>query len=262
MVLLAIKIGKLKIMKDSILEDALSLKRANNQVVKFVVEFDIDELSKALQLFSDLKKKIKTTLIENPIAIIHDHSAQDVLKKIQQEEPFQADVILKNLIPESERGSGYDELQFEELDELQDLLYTWFSHHEYVRGLYDIGSLIIGITIPQSLKTYVSEARQCYAFQQYNAVYGLCRTILETAIRHRCERKGLIKKQNENVIDYFQYKPSDLINKCTHGDVREKVKDIYKNTSGLLHGRKTVNSDDTKKMFKDTLKVVQTLYSN
>lgn len=44
------------------------------------------------------------------------------------------------------------------------------------------------------------------------------------------------------------------------GELRERVKNIYENTSTLLHGRKTVNSVDAKKMFKDTLKAVQDLY--
>jgi hypothetical protein len=162
----------------------------------------------------------------------------------------------------SEEPIKFEKLDDSEIEELQDLLYVWFSHYDYLEGLYEIGSLIMGYSIPQALMSYVSEARFCYAFQQYNAVYGLCRTILETAIRHRCERKGLIKADDDNIIDFESYRPSELINKAARGELRERVKNIYSNTSTLLHGRKTVSSPDAKKMFKDTLKAVQDLYEN
>lgn len=83
---------------------------------------------------------------------------------------------------------------------------------------------------------------------------GYCRTILEIAIRHRCERMGIIKHQKGKIVDFDVYRPGELINKATRGSLRDKVKEIYRDTSALLHGRKTVNSDDAKKMFKDTFK--------
>ncbi|MCP3940001.1 MAG: hypothetical protein GY710_00770 [Desulfobacteraceae bacterium] len=249
-------------MEGSILQDALSLKRSNNEVVKFIVELDAQKLSIALQAFSDLKKKIKTYLIDTPVLTVHDCAAQDVLIKIQQDYLFEADKILTSLASNSNDDFVYDSLDFDELNDMQDYLYRWFSHHEYVQGLFDIGSLIVGLSIPDSLTIYVSEARECYAFQQYNAVYGICRTILEIAIRYRCQRKGILKFNKRKVIDIDEYHPSELINKCTQGGLRDSVKTIYKATSSLLHGSKTVNSDDARLMFKDTLKVVQDLYKH
>ncbi len=178
------------------------------------------------------------------------------MRKIQQEEPFQADNILKRIETQTGESFDYDKLEYDEIEELQDLFYSWFSHYEYLEGLYEIGSLVIGFSIPDVLKAYVSEARTCYAFQQYNAVYGLCRTILEITIRHRCQRKGIIRHQEDNIVDFDEYRPGELINKSTRGALRERVKEIYSDTSTLLHGRKTVSSDDAKRMFKDTLKVV------
>ena len=161
---------------------------------------------------------------------------------------------------QSEEKVSLEALDDSEIEQLgSDLFYSWYSHYEYIETLYDIGSLIVSITIPEALKTYVSEARSCFAFQQYNAVYGLCRTILESAIRHSCERKGYLKRGG-NVVDIESYKPAELINKAAKGDLRDRVKDIYSKTSTLLHGRKTIKSEDAKKMFRDTLKAVQDLY--
>jgi len=241
-------------------QDAIKLNKLNRLVVKAVVESNTDELFKSLQGYVNVKK-IKTVLIDHPIVRVHDHTAQDVLKKLSQGEPLQADNLVRILEAQSDESVSLDGLDDSEINELGlDLFYSWYSHYEYIEALYDIGSLIVGISIPAALTSYVSEARTCYAFQQYNAVYGLCRTILETAVRHTCERKGLIKKSSANVIDFESYRPSELINKASRGELRVKLKDIYRNTSAMLHGRKTINSDDAKRMFRDTLKAVQELY--
>lgn len=242
--------------------DAIELNKKNRSIVKLVLEWNIDELGEALQEYVDLKKKIKKTLIDYPVAKIHDKLAQDVLTRVIQDDPFQADNVLKMFESKSDEPLEFEKLDYSEIEELQDLFYSWYSHYEYLEGLYEIGSLIIGYSIPEALSSYVSEARSCFAFQQYNAVYGLCRTILEAAIRHRCERKGLLRPSGSQVLDFESYQPSELINKATKGQLRERVKNIYSNTSTLLHGRKTVSSGEAKKMFRDTLKAVQDLYEN
>jgi len=243
-------------------KDAIELNKLDRTIVRLILEWNVEELFEKIQEFVDLKKKIKKNLIELDTVKIFDHKSQEVLTKINQDEPFQADKFLIALEKQTGESFEFEKLDYEEIEELSDLFYSWFSHYEYLEGLYEIGSLIIGFSVPEELKTYVSEARTSYAFQQYNAVYGLCRTILEIAIRHRCQRKGIIKRQKGNVIDFDEYRPAELINKSTTGNLRDRVKEIYKSTSDLLHGRKTVNSDDAKKMFKATLRVVQDLYRN
>lgn len=228
-------------------ENAIKLDRLNRDVVKAVVEWNPDNIGKSLKEYIDTKVKIKTALIDFPVAKIHDHLAKNVLSKIGQGESFQADNIIKILESQSEEKVSLERLDDTEIEQLgSDLFYSWYSHYEYIQALYDIGSLIVSITIPEALKTYVSEARSCFAFQQYNAVYGLCRTILESAIRHTCERKGDLKRGG-NVVDIESYKPAELINKAARGDLRDRVKDIYSKTSTLLHGRKTIKSEDAKK---------------
>ncbi|MCP3931456.1 MAG: hypothetical protein GY705_20410 [Bacteroidetes bacterium] len=239
-------------------QDALSLKNLDKLSVKLVLEWNVEELMKTLQEFMDLKKKIKKEMIECPVAKIHNNIAKEVLRKISQSDEFQTEKILKGIENKTGASFEFDKLDLEEADddEMRDLFYSWFSHYEYSQGLYEIGSLVVSYSVPDALKSYVSEARSCYAFQQYNAVYGLCRTILEIAIRHRCERMGIIKR-NEKIEDFESYRPSVLINKSTRGPLRDKVKDIYSDTSTLLHGRKIVRKEDAIKMFKDALSTVQ-----
>jgi len=241
-------------------QNAIKLDRLNREVVKAVIEWNPDNIGKVLQEYVDTRRRIKTALIDYPVAKIHDYRAKNVLSKIGQGESFQADNIIKMLESQSQENMSLEALDDSEIEQLgSDLFYSWYSHYEYIEAFYDIGSLIVSITIPEVLKVYVSEARSCFAFQQYNAVYGLCRTILESAIRHTCERKGFIKKSG-NVVDIEDYKPAELINKVARGNLRDRLKDIYRKTSALLHGRKTITSEDAKEMFRGTLKAVQDLY--
>lgn len=209
----------------------------------------------------DLKRKIKKEMIECPVAKINNDIAREVLRKISQSEEFQTEKIIKILENIAGTSFEFDKLDFEEPDddELRDLFYSWFSHYEYLQGLYEIGSLVVSYSVPHALESHISEARCCYAFQQYNAVYGLCRTILEIAIRHRFERKGIIKR-NEKIVDFDSYRPGELSNKSTSGALRDRMKEIYSNTSALLHGRKTVKKEEAVKMFKDVLTNVEVLY--
>ena len=241
-------------------QDAIKLDRLNREVVKAVIEWKPDNIGKALKEYVGTKIKIKTALIDYPVAKIHDHLAKNVLSKIGQGESFQADNILKMLESQFQEKVSFESLDDFEIEQLgSDLFYSWYSHYQYIEALYDIGSLIVSITIPETLREYVSEARSCYAFQQYNAVYGLCRIILESAIRHTCERKGFIERRG-NVVDIESYKPAELINQAAKGDLRQRLKEIYSKTSTLLHGRKIIKSEDAKKMFRDTLKAAQDLY--
>ena len=242
-----------------LLQNSVELKLLDNEIVKQIINLNMDKVSELLTKFVDLKKEIKLQLIEYPVATIQNSVAKDVLEKVTQELPFQADKILDTLQAGPDQDYDFFELGDDDIQDQQDLLYSWFGPNEYVCGLYRIGTLIIGLSIPNSLYEYVAEARQCYAFMQYNAVYGLCRTIIETAIRHKCQRKGIIRYKDSKIQEFDEYRPGELINKCTRGGLRDRIKDIYYKTSTLLHGRKTITSSDALFMFKDTLKAVQDL---
>jgi hypothetical protein len=237
-------------------KNAIELKKVNKDVIKAICNGDDEFLRNSLARFIVLKKKIKMDLMECPITKIDDIEAVKVLYKIQQQDSFEADKIFDYIQSNSDQPVDYDSLDEDEVKSLQDVLYVWFGPDQYVRSLYEIGTLVANLSVPSSLKEYVSEARQCYAFQQYNAVYSLCRTIIETAIRNKCQRKGIIPRR-ENVAEFINYHPGELINKATAGSLREKAKEIYQKTSVLLHGRKTVDSCEARKMFQETLKLVQ-----
>ena len=239
----------------SLEQDFKKLKKLDKQIKKNITEGNFDTIKETLVEFMVLKEEIKKELMEHSTYKIKDRLLLPTIKKVQQNELFLADTILKNK-DNPEKKFEYDMLEDYEIDELQDVLYVWFGPDQYIRSLYEIGTLIVSISIPVFLKIYVSEARQCYAFQQYNAVYGLCRTILETAVRHTCERKGLIGKGHRSKPKY-----GTLVKKFNIG-LKDKLQKNYKDMSEMLHGGKTISCGEARAMFKKTLETVEEVYSS
>jgi len=183
-------------------QQALRLKQLDQEVVKSVVEWRTDDLFDFLNEFNELKKDIRLSMIDASVIKIDNAMAQTVLQRVSLGPPFQTDRVIEAMT--GERHSDFEMAGFSD-GELWDLgdehFYSWFSHYEYVRAMFEIGALIIGISIPKEIDRYVSEVRRCYAFQQYHAVYSMCRTILEAAVRHKCQTQGRLKKSQGNLID-------------------------------------------------------------
>jgi hypothetical protein len=247
-------------------KSALRLKEIDKLVIKTSIEGSIKELLKLLDEFRCLKKTIKISLINTSIPKVDNKEAQIIMKKIVNEQVFEADRIITNLENISGLEFNVNHLELEETEQLEsDLFYSWFSGNDYINGLYEIGTLILGVSVPKILMDFVREAKECFAFQQYNALYSLCRTIIEASIRDICKRKGLIKEKDRNVIIFEHYQKdniSQLINNISSGDLKRTIKDIYYNKSSfLIHGHKTAKRTEAKILFRETMAAIQKLYA-
>jgi len=243
-----------------LLKSVRELRKLSDSAIKAVMQANMPEFFDLLESYIRLKKQIKTDILDCEFAKISDPWDREALSKISLGDPFyKVDQLIEAIESKDDEPLNLDGLDDDEINELSDTLYSWISHYEYIEALYDIGSLIVGVSVPQQLITYVSEARQCYAFQQYNAVYAMCRTIIETAARHNCERKRKLPKPN-NQNDYDSPGPCNLIRMASKGELRTKLLELYDNTSKLLHGHKTVHARDARKAFKETIRSVQGLY--
>jgi hypothetical protein len=150
----------------------------------------------------------------------------------------------------------------EELEQFgSKLLYNWISHHDYVQDLFKINTLIIGAEVPTNLQVYINEAKKCYAFQQYNAVLSLCRTILETAAK---DLKIKIDNLTINGAEIIAIDPSvfnQLIGAVASGSLKKRaVKIYYKEACPVMHGDNIVNQNDAAKVFHDTIVLIEELY--
>jgi hypothetical protein len=213
-------------------------------------------LTVILSDYISLKKSIRINDIDSNILNIHDNKVKDIYEQV-----FSKRLHIDQIIESIDTEEPIDNLNDDEIENLSDLLYYKFSHYEYIKNLYEINSLILNRRVPRNIESYISEARYCYAFEQYNAVYSLCRTILEISIKYLY----CIKEMKD--IEYIAKKNFSICNLikklCEHFEnIKDEIIRIYYyETSELIHGKKVVGRLEAKNMFHDTLDVIQKLYS-
>ncbi len=237
--------------------DALALDSYGRSVIKAIALGDFNMLADAIMKYSTTMKKIKIQLIEFPSPAVFDPKAKEILRKIAVGESFPADQYVKS-IEQNFELEGLTELDDGEVEDLiQPLFYTWFGPYEYVRDSFEIGSAIVSSSVPDNLRVYIIEAKQCYAFQQYIATCSMCRTILETAVRDICIKRKFIRS---NASPFETHSWSELRDLVSKGALNQQIKSIYKNLSNMMHGHKTASRKDALTYFRSTLKAIHLLY--
>jgi hypothetical protein len=256
--------------KDTLQSDALELHNLNRLMVKSLAEKNFEALIDLSLKYLRAKKRVKTKLLDQPTIKVLDQKALKVLRDLVGDKSLPADNIADKLIAAlrditKEKGDlpPLEYLDDEEIESLgSDLFYSWFSHYEYLEGMFEIGSLVAKVSVPENLRSFIEEGKKCYAFQQYNAVYSLCRTILEASIRNICSRKKLIEARRGNVINLEDYRWCDLRDAVSPRGLKDQINKLYSRLSSLIHGRKAiVKKDEAKEAFKMTLNVVHALYN-
>lgn len=252
-------------MKDDVLTDlvreASALIEADRKVVKAVVESQLEDFPKHLAEFRDSKLRVLKNLGQYGVIDGIDNQAKEVLLRAQRK--FPSDHILEQLSEEREDEAFFYTLSDDEVADLgSDLLYSWISHYEYVRDIFKVNSLILQTTIPMELATYVREARDCFAFQQHNAVVSMCRTILEAAAKDLCEKQGFFVPHGENIISINSKVFNQLISAVCKGALKRRAVGIYYSDGcPVVHGDRSINADEALRVLRETLDVVQELYS-
>ena len=202
-------------------------------------------------------------MLEESVISIEDATAREVLHKITSGEGLHSDKVLKLL----EELSG-DELTVGEFDDGDmeklgdELFYSWYSHHNYVAALAELRPLILQCNTSGSVKHLVGQVKQCYAFQQYDAAFALCRTLLEASIRDICVRCELIPEPGDKAILLDKYSWRCLRDKVSCGSLNEKLKDLYGHLSEVLHARRSVTAEEVQAVFQETLSAIEELYGS
>jgi len=247
----------------------LELKDLDRLIIKALIECNGDDFAMYVTRFNENKKSIKTELLKNPVLTfpdVEDSIARKILQSISTGKLLPGEKALKGR-PLGEVFS--DELTQEELDKLIfDEFYVWFGPYEYIEKLYSIGSLILAVgQLPKHLKSFVNEARECYAFQQYAAVYSLCRTILEICIKDLCIKYQIIPSDYGNVRQQSGRIPElyELIHKLCDkvpqlDNYRKGLQSVRWNGNYIVHGNKTVKAAEAEQILRDTLSIIHDIY--
>src|SRR5262249_35715226 len=85
-----------------------------------------------------------------------------------------------------------------------------------------------------------------YAFQQYDAAYAICRTVIEASVRDICLRRKLIRDLPSNVPvwELYQWRYlRDLV--CEgKGSLKESLRSHYGDLSAAVHAWKSASKED------------------
>lgn len=205
-----------------------------------------------------LKFRIKTEFARSSTFVFDgdNSSSKIILQNINSGKLLFADLVCRSYEEITGNSLDLDSLSWDELEQLaSDELYSWFGPTEYIKSLIEIGALILDIDIPPQLKFIVQETRRCYAFEQHIAVYSLCRTFLESAMRDICLRTGDIKP-NRNPRAGF------LIKRLSKHDYtfNRKINKLYRRLSDIAHGSQLSDSIGVQNTFRETALIVQELY--
>ena len=221
-------------------DEALRLAELKRQLVQMLDKGCIEKAGHALSTYLELKASLKQRMLDEPTISVEDAGVREVLHTISKE------------------VGEFDDAAIEKLG--AELLYPWFSHHDYVRALDELRPLILQCDTSESVKRLVGQVRGCYAFQQYDAAFGLCRTVLEASIRDICVRQGLFHDLSENAVLYEKLNWCKLRNKVSCGQLNKKLKDLYGRLCEVLHAQRAAVAKDAREVFQETLLVIEELY--
>ena len=242
-------------------DDALRLEQLDQQVVRALMESDRESLVMAIGAYMELRTKLRTLLLDKSVVPMTDGKAAEILRKIGSGGEFTSDQVIDRLATRRNEDISADQFDDTELEELgSELFYSWYSHYEYVKALAELRPLVLRGTAPESVARLIWQVKQCYAFQQYNAAYILCRTLLEASIRDICDRCKLFHDLGENEVLYEKYSWGQLRDKVSSGSLNEKLRDLYGRLCEVLHARRTVTAGEVRAAFNETLEVVEWLY--
>jgi hypothetical protein len=255
--------------KDAMIQKALRLKELDKLIIKAIATWDLDQFSEYVVEFNESKKHIRSYGLEHPLINLQEIENPDarlIIEKIMSGELLSVEKAMSGSTIEEFLKGELDENDIENLG--SDLFYSWFSHYEYIQGLYEIGTLTLSCgKIPANLSKFVDEARHCYTFQQFNAVFALCRTILEVCIKDLAIANKILPEDSHKIRYMKSRTPDlyDLINQLcdrftTFKQVRNRLHKLRSTTNFIIHGNRLVKREEAKDILKETLLVIHQLY--
>ncbi|MBC8391794.1 MAG: hypothetical protein H8E17_04410 [Deltaproteobacteria bacterium] len=228
-----------------------------------------------------VKKQIRLATLETSVSCIpgsENKEIRAIIQKINLGEKLPFEKIFNGTVLEELFET---ELNDDEISGLEsDVFYSWFSGYNYVKDLYNVGTLIAGVgDLPSHLSIFVDELRECYVFQRYLAVYTLCRAVIEISMLdlykknnlddqksvNYCQVKKLILQDDPKfrfpIHDPTLYKMIKMLTTLhSYEHLTDTLDNIRKETNPIVHGDIDVHGYKPMEIIRKTLQVVHDLY--
>ena len=243
-------------------DDILKLAELDQQVTQAVIDVDAAELGRVLDAYIELRASLKKQALDEPTILVRDEVACEKLRQLMSSKGLPSDRMLTKLQEITGTDLTIDEFGEADIEELGvERFYSWYSHNEFVRALAELRPLILQYDVSDRVKRLVWQVMRCYAFQQYDAALGLCRTLLEASMRDICEQKKLFPNKSEEDVLYKYIHWNKLRNRVCCGELNEKLKGHYKRLSEVLHARRReTTAMHVREAFRETLLRIEELY--
>ena len=234
-------------------------------VARAFIECNLELITQLATEFSETKRRVQAHLIEYPSTELvgtEAATARSILHKIAAKEPLIVeDALIGRII-----DCDLDDNELEEIGE--DEFYSWMNPTQYAKGLFKAGALITNCgSIPNNLVIFLDEARQCFAFKQYNAVCALCRAMLDISIKDIATICGILQRDDHNVVQIARHNHEnlkDLINAVTHSQrlahLRTALHEIRISTNPVVHGGRVADEERAISTLKGSLHAIHQLY--
>ena len=242
----------------SLQDDALRLAELGQKMDQCFRERKIEKLGYALNEYVRLRSSVQHRMLDEDVVSIQDASAREVLRQISDGEGLEADNIVKAW---GEVTGDSSLAAFGELDEVEtedlgwDLFYSWYSHHEYVRALDELRPLILRCDASPTVKRLVGKARQCYAFQQYDAAIVMCRVLLEASAH---DIGGQLRLPRRKVGSDWKRLCDEIL---SGSELLGPSKNMYDRFSKVAHAEREATSQEALSAFHDTLSALEEVYA-
>ena len=243
--------------KMALQHDVLRLAELDQKIGQFITERKTKELSRALTEYVGLRESLQRKTLDEDWLLIEDARARDVLRRISSGEGLEADDFVRawGQVKGNSELAAFGELSDAEVEELGlDLFYSWYSHHEYVRALDDLRPLILQCDASPTVKRLVGKAKQCYAFQQYDATVVMCRVLLEASAHDIGGRLGLARRK----VGSDWKRVCDEV--LSGSESLERSKNIYNRFSKVAHAEREATFQEALNAFHETLSALEELY--
>lgn len=236
--------------EEDLTHDAHCLESANADLMRAEAEGNSEALVRALDEFLAARKRMLARLVGSDVLLIGDPRVRAIIDRVRNGEPYPAETLASSIEAKfGVRLLTFDEFEIDQIG--SDSLYSWISHVEYVEGMLETSPLVADVRLPSDLVGLVSEARQCFAFQQYTAVVALCRTILEGATRD-AERGRAHEGSGRMCLD--------RVLRATPSHLKGEVKKLYGIASDHIHGKEPATRTHARDILARTLHAVTAFY--
>ena len=195
-----------------------------------------------------------------------DTVAIRVLNRVGRRQPLPGDEIVRPLVaPDAERFEQFGLLwsyipDSEASDISWDSFHGWHGTDDYLAGIIVARPLIAPVQVPGTLSKIIQEIRMCYAFGQLIAVYGLCRTLFETALTDVCVHVGVLTQEDVDG-NYLsrRLRLKGRIDRTLQGAAHGEASMLYCELSQVVHGSAEPNNVDS--VIRQTINLTERLYA-